>query len=175
MFKFYSGIGSRNTPVKILEQMGAIALKLSDLGYILRSGHANGADLAFEKSAFQAEIWLPWSRFNYDNALKAENHIHNIISSDDEEAFNSVARLHPMPSNLSQGAFKLMARNYRQIIGLNAPNSEFVVCYTKDGKDSGGTGQAIRLAIENNIPVYNLQHDGIYEFCLTIGSNNGQL
>jgi hypothetical protein len=172
MSKFFAGIGSRDTPLNILEQMAEIALKLSNLNYTLRSGHAGGADLAFEKSALKAEIWLPWSRFNYNNALVIEGHIHNVLAMDDEEAFESVARLHPMPSNLSQGAFKLMARNYRQIIGKNAPNSEFVVCYTKDGKASGGTGQAIRIAVENKIPVYNLYHDGIYEFCLAMENNN---
>lgn len=163
--EFFAGIGSRNTPVKILAQMREIALKLS-ANYTLRSGHADGADLAFEESSVMAEIWLPWLGFN--GPSKSKEHVHIVISSDDVQAFDSVRRLHPMPSNLSQGAFKLMARNYRQIIGKDAPNSKFVICYTKDGKDSGGTGQAIRIAMENDIPVYNLFHDGIYEHCLTM-------
>ena len=32
----------------------------------------------------------------------------------------------------------------------------FVICWTKDAKDIGGTGLAIRLARKQNIPVFNL-------------------
>ena len=34
--------------------------------------------------------------------------------------------------------------------------SDFVICWTKDGKDTGGTGQAMRIATYYWIPVYNL-------------------
>jgi len=46
---YYAGIGSRQTPdwcLKIFEELGA---KLAEEGYILRSGHAEGSDMAFEK------------------------------------------------------------------------------------------------------------------------------
>jgi hypothetical protein len=33
---------------------------------------------------------------------------------------------------------------------------EFVICWTSNGKDSGGTGQAIRIAKAFDIPVFNL-------------------
>ena len=41
------------------------------------------------------------------------------------------------------------------------PPSNFVVCYTPDGKASGGTGQAIRIAEYYNIPIYNLFYENI--------------
>jgi hypothetical protein len=167
--KLYAGIGSRNTPSHILGQMSEIATHLGSLNWVLRSGHADGADLAFENGAKEdtAEIWLPWFTFN-KSLPKYKYHIHRVISQDDTEAYDSVKKYHPNPNRLSFGAVSLMARNYRQIIGLKSQNSSFVICWTSDGKDSGGTGQAIRIARDNNIPVYNLFNKGIYEKCINI-------
>ena len=72
-------------------------------------------------------------------------------------ALESVNHYHPNPEALSVGARKLMARNYCQLFGAS-PESEpsgFVVCYTSDELASGGTGQAIRMASDANIPVFN--------------------
>lgn len=52
---FYTGIGSRETPQEIQNLMFKIAQKL-DSKYILRSGGADGADLAFEKGSSKKEI-----------------------------------------------------------------------------------------------------------------------
>jgi hypothetical protein len=38
-----------------------------------------------------------------------------------------------------------------------------VVCWTKDGKSSGGTGQALRIAEYYSIPIFNLKNDGAIE------------
>lgn len=51
---------------------------------------------------------------------------------------------------------------------IDSNDSSFVVCWTSDGKDSGGTGQALRIARDRNIPVYNLYNKGVYEECLEI-------
>jgi hypothetical protein len=63
----------------------------------------------------------------------------------------------------------MMIRNYFQIFGHEgAERSSFVICWTPDGAngttiltshESGGTGQAIRIASKYNIPVYNLNSD----------------
>lgn len=165
--KFYAGIGSRETPLHILKQMSEIAEHLGKLNWTLRSGHADGADLAFEEGAKEeaAEIWLPWPNFNR-HMPKYKCHIHKTIEDEDKEAFDSVTKYHPNPTRLSRGGLSLMARNYRQIVGLNSSNSEFVICWTSDGKDNGGTGQALRIARDKNIPVYNLFYNDIYEKCL---------
>jgi hypothetical protein len=57
-----------------------------------------------------------------------------------------------------------MHRNGFQVLGknLNCPSS-YLVCYTADGKISGGTGQAMRIATELKIPIYNLYHDSDIE------------
>ena len=154
MNKYYAGIGSRSTPPETLIVMGEIAEKLGTLGYILRSGHAGGADLAFERGAPKAQILLPWKNFNTQEEPLAERHEYIIPRGEDKEAIDSVFKFHPAPHRLSQGALKLMSRNYRQIVG--DPNSSFVVCWTEGGKLIGGTAQAIKIANSFNIPVFNL-------------------
>jgi len=149
---FYAGIGSRETPQDILEEMANIAKYLESKGYTLRSGGAGGADIAFSSVVSKAQIWVPWKGFYED-----KRHDIRIISNDDIEAFDSIRDYHPNPNKLTVGGTKLMARNYRQIVGINEPNSEFVVCWTKDGKASGGTGQAIRIANSIGVKVTNLK------------------
>ena len=62
-----------------------------------------------------------------------------------------------MGAKLEGTTLRLMARNCYQVLGkdLETP-SEFIICWTKDGQATGGTGQALRIAKKNNIPVFNL-------------------
>lgn len=151
--KYYAGIGSRETPDRICEMMTAVAKRLSSLDYVCRSGGADGADDAFEKGATYKQIFLPWDKFNG----RCVNGTSYIIPPYVEEY---VFKYHPKPSNLSYAGKKLMSRNTYQILGLdlNTP-VEFVLCWTKDGLASGGTGQAIRIAKDRGIPVFNLKTD----------------
>lgn len=63
---------------------------------------------------------------------------------------------HPNWYALKPAAKKLIARDAYQILGthLNSPVN-FVICYTAGGRVDGGTGQAIRIALDYNIPVIN--------------------
>lgn len=154
--KFYAGIGSRETPGEILSIMTALASKLEKYGWILRSGHADGADMAFEKGCTKNEIYMPWRGFN-NAALdfgiynwtkgqlqEAEKHVRTVIADDHW-------------NNMTQGARKLHLRNFRQVFGTDMINpSKFIVCWTKDGKPIGGTRTAILLAQKHGIPVHNL-------------------
>jgi predicted Rossmann fold nucleotide-binding protein DprA/Smf involved in DNA uptake len=64
MTKYYAGVGSRQTPENILHLMTRIAMRMAELGWVLRSGGAKGADYAFEKGAGdKKEIYLPWRGF----------------------------------------------------------------------------------------------------------------
>lgn len=143
--KYYAGIGSRETPPRVLAKMTAIAQDLAAQGYILRSGAAEGADSAFEAGAGDAkEIWIPWRGF--------QNHPSRLVPS--LAAFEMAARFHPAWERCSRGARALHARNCHQVLGADlATPVEFVVCWTKDGRASGGTGQAIRIAQHHGIPV----------------------
>jgi len=43
--------------------MTKIAQRMSEKGFVLRSGGAKGADEAFENGAGEKEIYLPWRGF----------------------------------------------------------------------------------------------------------------
>jgi len=165
MNKCYAGIGARTTPEKILLEMRGLAEALATLGYVLRSGGAKGADNAFEIGCNVIdhklkEIYLPWQNFN-------DNPSRNFYVC--EKAIEIALKYHPNPEWLrhkSPHVLKLMARNSYQVLGseLNHP-VDFVVCWTQDGVESnkttratGGTGQAIRIAQDYSIPVYNLKN-----------------
>lgn len=143
MGKAYAGIGSRETPTDVMHQMGNIASYLAGLGFTLRSGGAGGADTAFELRATKKEIFRP----------------HHATA----EAMELASRFHPAWHRCSDYAQRLHARNGFQVLGadLTSP-SAFVVCWTKDGKASGGTGQALRIAEHYGIPIFNL-HDATAE------------
>ncbi len=172
MFKYYAGIGSRETPSNILDEITYIAKILNEKDYVLRSGGAIGADNAFKNGAgLKCKIYTPWNDYNN---LEYKYPI-------PDEAFKIASELHPVWSKLTQGIKKLMARNVLQILGEDLNNkSLFVICWTPDGakefnevtSKTGGTGLAIKLARNNNIPVYNLKNevckDNLYNFLKTL-------
>ncbi len=163
--RYYTGVGSRQTPQPVLEQMEALAACLARAGFVLRSGGAEGADTAFERGArgvagSQMQIYLPWRRFNGNPSP---------LYTVDRRALDVASRTHPAWHRLSQAARKLHGRNCYQVLGLNldAP-SLFLACWTADGCESartrsastGGTGTAIELAERHGVPVFNLGRPG---------------
>lgn len=134
--------------------IGHIAKLLEKAGFTLRSGGADGADKMFENGvAEKKEIYLPWKGFN-----GSDSEFYNICKDADE----TVDIYHPNPDILSAPARKLMARNAYQVLGtdLKTP-SDFVLCWTPGGLERGGTSQAIRIAKDWQIPVFNLFDDQI--------------
>lgn len=162
--RYYAGIGSRKTPENILRIMSYAASQLYEMGYTLRSGGAPGADQAFEFGVARTkgedvqekvEIYLPWHTFEKEN----RSSIQPKRIQPQFEAFEIAERYHPSWRFLSQGAKKLHARNVHQIYGHDVTNpvySEFVICWTEGKRGGGGTGQAIRIANDLEIPVFDL-------------------
>jgi len=146
--KYYTGIGSRKTPQETLDWFRVVGTFLANNNYTLRSGGAKGADLYFEKGCDKIngdkEIYLPWHGF--------ENSTSKLIVSD-KRAFEIAEKYHPYWHNLKQGGQKLQARNSHQVLGIDLETpSNFIVCYT-NGK--GGTQQALRIARDKSIPIFN--------------------
>jgi hypothetical protein len=114
-------------------------------GWLLRSGGAKGADLAFEAGHDSAVL---------DGATGTKE----IFKAADAtpEALELAAEYHPAWERCSPYARKLHARNGFIVLGerLNDP-VDFVVCYTEGGKLKGGTAQALRIAGDNGIPILN--------------------
>lgn len=152
----YTGIGSRSTPLNVQGVMTGIAQHMAKKGWTLRSGHAHGADSAFELGASSVkgsmEIYIPWNGFN-----GGYTHHDYIVPHFEGEILEIAAKHHPAWERLTQGAKKLHARNVCQILGidLNKP-ADMLVCWTPGGNGQGGTGQAIRIANAYDIPVFDL-------------------
>lgn len=140
MRKFYSGVGSRSTPLGACNLMRTIAGFLEKYGYVLRSGGAVGADQAFESGV-----------------KNPENKEIFYIGDSTDEAERIAAKIHPAWDKCSPLVRKLHGRNIFQVLGkdLISP-SEFLVCWTPEGKPVGGTRTAIVLAERHRIPVFNL-------------------
>lgn len=167
MTKFYAGIGSRETPIEIQKQMFGIADQAAKLGWLLRSGHAEGADKAFEAGCLQAkgqmEIFIPW--FGFNSAPK--NDPRYIRPRATKDLLEYAAAFHPAWGQCSDAAKLMHARNVCQILGQYGDEPvAFVVCWTKGGKGLGGTGQALRIAQFHEIPVFDIAIPGVLKnFC----------
>lgn len=159
----YAGVGSRDTPADVCDLMRGIASTLAERHWTLRSGHADGADIAFEEGCMSVngtkEIYIPWQGFHKarhgSNDAYAVHCLKNHI-----QAIGIAADTHPNWKACGEGTQMMHTRNVYQILGmtLDTPVS-LVICWTKDGNAIGGTGQAIRLAERLAIPVFNLFQD----------------
>lgn len=151
----YAGIGSREAPQYALNHAADTAVRLAISRWTLCSGAALGMDSAFEEGHRRAtddriEIYLPWIGYNHHSS-----DLHELP----DEAFEIAAAHHPAWYKCSHPVRKLHARNSLIILGPELSiktKVDMVLCWTKDRKATGGTGQAIRIANNFDIPVYYL-------------------
>ncbi len=160
----YAGIGARATPKHIIDMIRITASLLAKDGYICKTGAALGADQAFAIGAInsggQVHLKIPWPNYeqNWIQLMSASGLVTTReIKYHDIQAYESVKRLHPKANSLSQAVIKLHARNY-----LIIENTQFVICWSPEGKTTGGTGQGIKIANELGITVYNLGNQETY-------------
>ena len=167
--KYYTGVGSRNTPPEILSLMKKIAYKLADKGYHLRSGGADGADTAFEYGVFEhcslwadlsryQSIYIPWKGFN--GRKNVGDKLPDDSSKRAEELASSV---HPAWDKCSPAAKKLHTRNAYQVLGDTLDNpSSFLICWAPPTSTGvkGGTNTAWQLAKKYGVPCFNLADEG---------------
>lgn len=175
MSKYYTGVGSRDTPPDILSLMERVAEKLSFEGWVLRSGGAAGADLAFQRGALDREqvwperplplVYLPWKNFqqHIQESYPAQ---YVVVSYSDykDKARELVSEVHPAWEKCSQGAKALHTRNAFQVLGdtLSEP-SKFCILWAPPTKDGvkGGTNTAYQLCLRHGVPVYNLFYEDV--------------
>lgn len=139
----YAGIGHRETPANILMLIERIAVKMKHLGWWLESGGAEGCDTAFWSGAHpNANVWL--------------------VQHVQQRHLDHAAQFHPAWDKCSDFTKRLHARNSIIMLGISLNNPvNAVICYTKNGKITGGTGQALRIAEHYKIPVSNIGSHGI--------------
>lgn len=142
---YYTGIGSRKTPINILKKMAWLAMELEELGFKLRTGNAEGADYAFQRfiEHWNKKIYYP------TDATK--------------ESIELMLQVHPSPSNAIKYKH-VLGRNPLQVLGDNLDKpSKFLVCWTPKGLVIGGTAIAIKIAYMHDIPVFNLYKNEVKE------------
>lgn len=142
--KIYTGVGARKTPPAMQRTMTNLAYKLDKLGWKLRTGNAYGADSAFARGSTNKDVYSPKS-------------LDSVSQDVFDKCYEDFMELHPAPHRCSAYARLLLMRDGLEIMGDNYDEpSRFVICWTPDGKEIGGTAQAIRLARKYGIEVFNL-------------------
>lgn len=166
----YAGIGSRCTPWQIWIIMEQLGQKLASNGAVLRSGGKRGADEAFERGCDKVVgrkiIFSPYGyNFRYRSGDKVHKETFAYTRKEGRDAERIAAEHHPNWSRLDAHCRCLHARNVHIILSLDCKSPvDFVLCWTPDGartaeetsRSTGGTGQAIRIASNHGIKVYNL-------------------
>lgn len=179
---FYTGIGSRTTPLYIMYMLSEIAIILEQQGYVLRSGCAFGADAAVEDALIYpqntSEIYIPNKTYpknaktnlksnyivpqdkfgNSSNSLYREAmriiHSHGIIGRSWENCKEYIMNFH------NASIF--------QVLGLDLKTpSKFTIAYTANGEktpeetgiNTGGSTTAIHISYVYNVNVFNLGND----------------
>jgi len=151
-----AGIGSRETPQEICEEMVLIGAAVADAGGWVRSGHAEGADYAFEQGAGRrCLVYLPFAGFNRKLPMLGRSILFTGEST--EWADRMVEQFHPNAKGLRGRAWAFHRRNAAQVLGRRGDRPvDFVVCWTREGRKLGGTAQALRIAEHYEIPVLNM-------------------
>jgi hypothetical protein len=168
--KYYTGVGSRACPGDVLELMEEVAGWLAGRGWTLRSGHAQGADRAFERGAAgKAVVYLPWYGFGVrpyqdDPGMRVMGEAVVLHSTALQRRYDRLVKLGIRSGQyVSQAVKWLHGRNVCQVLGhavLEADEepSGFVVCWCPEanGEPQGGTATAVKLARHHGIEVLNL-------------------
>lgn len=170
----YCGIGSRITPISILNLMTEIGMYLSSYGWVLRSGGAEGADTAFEQGhdttpGSVKEIYLPAKHYRqHPSELYLEHDSVDDIGAERIGGYVWKKRTDRTCEWQSLKPFTKanMVRDVLQVLGKDIKSEcDVVICWTQDGKASGGTGMAMWTAqyitelTGRRIPIINLQNE----------------
>jgi hypothetical protein len=173
----YVGIGARDTPLEQVKgstrvypirRIESLAQTLAEHRWVLRTGLARGADQAFHRGAIKGggryELYLPWPAFELGARDRVTESV--VMEQPTLDAFLLAQAIHPNWPRVGLRARPLHARNGHEVLGqeLDDP-ADLVICWVANGsrdgigRDSGGTGQALRIAAAKGIPVLNIARD----------------
>ncbi len=168
--KYYAGIGSRETPTNVMNLMRKIGADMAEKGYCLRSGGARGADKAFEDGCDivqgAKQIIIPYETFNgYEHDGQSVIAGKSIMAYY-EKAWGIASTLVSNFEEQKEFTQEAHTRNVMQVLGrrLDKP-VDMVICYCimKNGKPTGGTRTAYKLAKRKGIEVWNLYEPKDYD------------
>ncbi len=149
-----TGIGSRKTPQEFLELFEELGQEARERDWWIRSGHADGADYAFELGATtRCIVYLPWVGFNKEKPLLGNAVAHPLK----DEVLEIVYKHEEYAKKLSDPIKLIKSRNVYQVLGMDLQSpSNVVVCWTEEGEVISGTGLAIKIAMDHGIPIVNV-------------------
>lgn len=172
------GVGSRGTPANILDVMFQAGRALCDVGYLMMSGEADGADFTFHEGARSSPrypevgfaAFIPWNGMRVD-------HSGGRVFEDWTRGIYDASKFHNYPQaealalqargsfeGLGRGGIGLHSRNPYQVLSPSLCNPVArLICWAepvgKAGKVKGGTNTAVQVALQHNVPVVNLYYD----------------
>jgi len=171
-------VGSRETPSDVLRLMRGIGQHFCDTNFRGRSGGAPGADSAFYQGASNSrkfkdigfDVFLPnsWSfnkeEFGFLKPRPSEGIYDATTFTDTYESATQLAeRARGSFYGLGDVGIQLHIRNVFQVLGVNLRHEEFSKCVVfwakptgTKGRVEGGTNTAVQVAIQHDVPVYNL-------------------
>lgn len=171
-------VGSRETPQDVLALMRQIGQYFCDTSFRGRSGGAPGADTAFHRGAMRSafygsvdfDVYLPnsWLFAKPEfGGLRPDpsNGIYDATTFTDtyESATELAAKARGSFHGLTKVGIQLHTRNVFQVLGPALDPNYFSKCVVfwaeptgRKGQVRGGTNTAVQLALQHNIPIFNL-------------------
>lgn len=183
----YTGVGSRSTPEETCKTFTYLGADLGSRGWRLRSGHADGPDMAFETGSplwlgsdayhgvLGREVYLPWKKFN-GRRRHFDPFVEDPTGNSEDEGYyvpdahwptyrkaEEIAQsVIPWWDKLKPSYKRLHTRNVYQVLGFNLDTpSDLLICNAdldKHGEPTGGTRTAIKIAEKYKVPVINRQY-----------------
>lgn len=182
----YAGVGSRDISEDERLRCTNLGAYLRANGVALNSGHADGADIAFEEGArISVELlhkppddvmFLPYAGFNKAKNIKTFIDSGSyVVPEFNERVVELVTQVVPYLNNLKfdkktgrvSFTYHAFLRNGYQVMGrdLDTPVDFLVACSDWDGKGSvkGGTRVAWDLATCMGIPCFNIRYSDEFD------------
>lgn len=146
-----------------------VCMRLAQLGVTFTSGlceigmdgiaqkaYSKAVDLGLAKES-QFEVYVA-DQYNIRRSTLPRKHLAIVRNKSlIAETERIASEVHPTWDRCNEWARGMHSRNCHQILGYDLQSPvDAVICWTPVGKIQGGTATAIRIAMKNNIPVFNL-------------------
>lgn len=181
MTTYFTLVGSRDLPRFAEKDLWLAGSALIELGWIGRSGGAEGSDHVLIDVARtmggKADIYLPWNGYNgYVPTKTGDIRFHLADTYYRNKAVEIVSKIHPVWNKLTYGMKALHTRNAFQPLGGQLDlASNVMLCYAptlSNGQVKGGTNTCYQIARNYNIPIFNFFVAGqLTEFYMWLEDN----
>ena len=146
-----------------------VCMRLAQLGVTFTSGlcelgmdgiaqkaYSKAVDLGYANET-QFEVYVA-DNYNIRKSTLPRKHLAIVRNKSlIAETERIASEVHPAWDKCNEWSRGMHSRNCHQILGYDLKSPvDAVVCWTPKGNVQGGTATAIRIAMKNNIPVFNL-------------------